>query len=300
MKNLLLLTFFRFSFAVAIPALLLVAGIKSAIKINQGIKEALFNHSKGWRIYHLEKFLHQRTTQNHMHFLAVLVICLVLPPMAVVVAAVYMTNLSWLATISARNQLKAMGLDPDRITDPSEVNKIIAEKISAMLGKADLEQDGVLIYTSGSAKSMLKGTGGAFYFPYDGKIRMSAECGAEVLAHEEGHKFFGHSNHNTFTGYDVVCNEIMADMFSWWKIGKPAMKAFLWKELFGFSLFRTADDVWFHSLRILTFYALTASGDKSKKVGVSLEHYAREKPSLIEAIRALESSGEYSVYSLDD
>ena len=290
MTNLLLLTFFRFSFAVAIPALLLLAGIKSAIKITQGLLDALFSHSKGWRTYHLQKFLHQRTTQNHLHFLAVLVICSVLPPMAVVVAAVYMTNLSWLATISARNQLKAMGVDPDKITAPSEINKIIAEKISAMLGKADLEQDGVLIYTSRSAKAVLKNSGGAFYFPYDGKIRMSAECGAEVLAHEEGHKFFGHSNHNTFTGYDVACNEIMADMFSWWKIGKPAMKAYLWKELFGFSLFRTADDVWFHSMRLLVFYALAPEVSLSEKVGVSLEHYAREKPSLIEAIMKLESS----------
>ena len=127
MFNLLVLVAFRILIAVSIPALLLVAGIKSTIKITQGIKEALFNHSKGWRTYHLQKFLHQRTTQNHMLFLAVLVICLVLPPMAVVVAAVYMTNLSWLATISARNQLKAMGLDPDKITDPGEVNKIIAK-----------------------------------------------------------------------------------------------------------------------------------------------------------------------------
>ena len=78
------------------------------------------------------------------------------------------------------------------------------------------------------------------------------------------------------------------------------MKAYLWKELFGFSLFRTTDDVWFHSLRILAFYALAPEVDKSKKVGVSLEHYARENPSLIEAIRALESSGNYAVYSLDD
>ena len=299
MKNTIVLVAFRVLFALLIPALLLVAGVKSVMKIIKGIREAL-GHSKGWRIYHLEKFLHQRTTQNHMHFLAVLVICLVLPPMAVVVAAVYLTNLSWLATVSARNQLKAMGLDPNEITDPNEVNKIIAKTISASLGEPDLEQDGVLIYTSGSAKSMLKGSGGAFYFPYDGKIRLSAECGAEVLAHEEGHKFFKHSSYNTFTGYDVACNEIMADMFSWWKIGKPAMKAYLWKELFGFSLFRTADDVWFHSLRILAFYALAPEVNKSKKVGVSLEHYAGENPSLIEAIKRLKEAGEYSVYSLDD
>ena len=298
MKNLIVLTIFRSLFAISIPALLLVAGVKSVMKIIGGIKEAL-SHSKGWRTYHLQKFLKTKNTQNHMHFLAVLVICLVLPPMAVVVAAVYMTNLSWLATISARNQLKAMGLDPNKITDASEINKSIAKTISAMLGKADIEQDGVLIYSSGTAKSILRNSGGAFYFPYDGKIRMSSECGAEVLAHEEGHKFFGHSNANTFSGFDVACNEVMADMFSWWKIGKPAMKAYLWKELFGFSLFRTADDVWFHSLRILTFYALAPEVKEKLKVGVSLEHYARENPSLIEAIMKLKA-GEYSVYSLDD
>ena len=158
MKNLIVLTFFRFSFAVAIPALLLVAGVKSVIKIIGGVKEAL-SHSKGWRTYHLQKFLKTKNIQNHMLFLAVLVICILLPPMAVVVVTIYLTNLSWLATISARNQLVAMGLDPDKITDPSEVNKIIAEKISAMLGKADLEQDGVLIYTSRSAKAVLKNSG---------------------------------------------------------------------------------------------------------------------------------------------
>ena len=298
MFNLLVLVLFRILFGISIPALLLVAGIKSAIKITQGIKEAL-SHSKGWRVYHLEKFFKLKNTQNHMHFLAVLVICLVLPPMAVVVAAVYMTNLSWLATVSARNQLVAMGLDPNKITDASEINKIIAKTISAMLGKADIEQDGVLIYSSGTAKSILRNSGGAFYFPYDGKIRMSSECGAEVLAHEEGHKFFGHSNANTFSGFDVACNEVMADLYSWWKVREPAMKAFLWKKLFGFSLFRTADDLWFHSLRILTFYAL-APEVKSKKVGVSLEHYARENPNLIEAIMKLKEADEYSVYSLDD
>lgn len=298
MYNLIILTIFRVFVAISIPVLLLIAGVKSVMKIVGGIKESL-NHSKGWRIYHLNKYIKSKNTQNHLHFLAVLVICAMLPPMAVVVVTIYMTNLSWLAMVSARNQLKAMGLDPEKISDPDEVNKIIAEKISAMLGKADIEQDGILIYTSGSAKAVLKNSGGAFYFPYDGKIRMSAECGGEVLAHEEGHKFFGHSNANTFTGYDVACNEVMADMFSWWKIGKPAMKAFLWKELFGFSLFRTADDLWFHSLRILVFYALAPEVDNNK-AKVSLEGYTKENTSLIEAIKELESSGEYATYSLDD
>ena len=298
MTNLLLLVLFRIFFALSIPALLIIAGIRSTIKLIKGIREAL-NHSKGWKLYHLNKFFNLKNTQKHMHFLAVLMICAMLPPMAVVVAAIYMTNLSWLATISAKNQLVAMGLDPNKLTDPSEINKIIAEKISAMLGKADIEQDGVLIYSSGTAKSILRNSGGAFYFPYDGKIRMSAECGGEVLAHEEGHKYFKHSNRNTFTGYDVACNEVMADMYSWWKIGKPAMKAFLWKKLFGFSLFITTDDLWFHSLRILVFYALAPEPDKKAKV--SLESYVtKENPSLIEAIIALEESGNYATYSLDD